>query len=451
MKTRLISKFNSLYLLPISSFSGSCVLVSCPFYSTMKALLGASFTLVVLVAIVAFYLYKQFLNSEMDFANYVLSKGSKFFVTDLYPKNNTIDLVTTRRNFNDLGVNIPAAKWGGMLTRINIPRTIQSDREKQREKDAVIRKDLQPHRPTSTIPLRVYYPIKTENVSDHDPLPVIIWFHGGGWVIGSAAGDDHKCYLLSKLTGFVLVSVDYRLAPEFMYPAALDDAASALSWVHSEISHYGGDPNTIILAGEDAGGNLAAALASLNLDNRLTLRPKPHRQDIKLSGLLLIYPPLQYETFRPSHFKYRDTNGLLTLDQQLWFWKLYLGDLMANAKQGCRDYSVCPLNTPNKVIQRFPQTAILLAKHDVLLDEGLAFESLLLKNNVPVESLVLTDAVHGSWANFDYTEAYKKSNVFIQEQLMAMANWKKVIVRGENTRLLISGDAEEEHLYKLPK
>jgi len=422
----------------------------------MKAVLGASFTIVAIVAILVFYFYKQFLNSEMDFANYILSRGSKFFVSDLYPKNNTYDLLTTRRNFNDLGVNIPTAKWGGMLSRINIPRTIQSDKEKEREKQALAnnnnnnRKELQPHRPTSTIPLRIYYPIKTENISDHELLPVILWFHGGGWVIGSASGDDHKCYLLSKLTGFIIVSVDYRLAPEFMYPAALDDAASALSWVYHEIQHYGGDPNTIILAGEDAGGNIASALASLNLDNRLTLRPKPHRLDIKLSGLLLIYPPLQYETFRPSHFKYRDTNGLLTLDQQLWFWKLYLGELMSNAKLGCREYSVCPLNTPNKVIQRFPQTSILLAKHDVLLDEGLAFESLLLKNNVLVESLVLSDAVHGSWANFDYTDAYKKSNIFIQEQLMSMASWKKVIVRGERTKLLISGDAEEEHVYKLP-
>jgi acetyl esterase len=241
------------------------------------------------------------------------------------------------------------------------------------------------------------------------------------------------------LTGFLVVSVDYRLAPEYVYPAALDDAAVALRWVHGNINEYGGDPKTIILAGESTGGTLAAALTALNYDNRFTLRQRTHKLNFKLSGLLLMYPPLQYDVFRPSHFKHRTVNGLMTLDQLLWFWSLYLGGRMAATN--CAEYTVCPLLTPRNVLSRFPQTALVLAKHDVVLDEGVALYEALQAVKVQADLRVYNDTVHGFWATFDYTSSFARSNKFIQEQLWMMASWRKVVFDDNTVKLLAESSA----------
>ncbi|CAK9253265.1 unnamed protein product, partial [Sphagnum jensenii] len=125
------------------------------------------------------------------------------------------------------------------------------------------------------LPLRIYSPNSTQNSS---PLPVIIWYHGGGFVIGSAVGDHAKCVLLSFISGYIVVSVEYRLAPEYMYPIPLNDSFHAFKWIHKEVHRYGGDASKTILAGESAGGNLAASVTSINNDH------------IDLAGLLLFYP-----------------------------------------------------------------------------------------------------------------------------------------------------------------
>ena len=144
----------------------------------------------------------------------------------------------------------------------------------------------------------------------------------------------------------------------------------ALKWISTNIKQYGGDPQTIILAGESTGGTLASALAAMNYDNRFTLKPRHPKLGIRLAGILLIFPPLAYDTLRPSHFKNRNINGFYTLDQILWFWHLYLGDKMGGSSCS-KDYTICPLNTPASILSRFPHTAIVLAKHDVVLDEGM--------------------------------------------------------------------------------
>lgn len=116
---------------------------------------------------------------------------------------------------------------------------------------------------TETIALRIYNP----NKSRSDKRKVLVWYHGGGWTTGSAEADHGIAQRWAYYTGYLVVSVDYRLAPEYTFPAAIDDSIVAFQWIKSNIGRYGGDENQIILAGESAGGNLAAAVASYEMND----------------------------------------------------------------------------------------------------------------------------------------------------------------------------------------
>jgi acetyl esterase len=106
--------------------------------------------------------------------------------------------------------------------------------------------------------LRLYIP----HVGNVKSYPVLLWFYGGGFVIGSLNETRNKCVKLSEKSGFLIVSSEYSQAPEDPFPAAVEDVAYALKWTYSNIKNYGGDPNRIVIGGESAGGNLAAVLAS---------------------------------------------------------------------------------------------------------------------------------------------------------------------------------------------
>jgi hypothetical protein len=134
--------------------------------------------------------------------------------------------------------------------------------------------------PTEFLPIRVYQPI-TVNNQDAPPLKVILWFHGGGWVVGSVDADDGLLLSIVKHTGYIVVAVDYRLAPEYLFPHAIYDCIVALNWVRQNIAAYGGDANSIFVAGESAGGNLAAALVSRDIAT-------PHRNFAPIAGSALV-------------------------------------------------------------------------------------------------------------------------------------------------------------------
>lgn len=216
--------------------------------------------------------------------------------------------------------------------------------------------------------------------------PVLIWFHGGGFVVGNYTTEDTICSKIVEYTDFIVVSVDYRLAPENKFPAGVNDAWDALQWTKHFIHNYGGDPHRIFISGESAGGNIAASVVALNLDIDRT----PLEAKVEIKGLILFSPCLDHGVYLDSHFRYSDTFALLTLKQMQYFWSLYLTDQVQDAA----DYRACPMRTPANILKNFPRTTILLAKYDILLDEGLKFAQLLSSSDVPVQTVVYNDSYH---------------------------------------------------------
>ena len=243
-----------------------------------------------------------------------------------------------------------------------------------------------------TIPIRLYMPHDSHSVAESAlPLkPVLIWFHGGGFVIGNYSNDDMQCSEIVRYTGYIVVNVDYRLAPENKFPDGVNDAVDALMWTKTYIKNYGGDAEKIYLSGESAGGTIATATTAVNYDSMITDTSK--KVDIK--GLFILYPCLEHGVYRDSHFRYSNTFALLTLKQMMYFWSLYLNDQWKDAL----DYRACPLRTPRNILEQFPPTLIVLAKNDILLDEGLAFENLLQDARVPVKKVIYDDVYHGFFA-----------------------------------------------------
>lgn len=234
--------------------------------------------------------------------------------------------------------------------------------------------------------LRLYIADETINTPLTSLRPVLIWFHGGGFVIGNYTNDDTICSKIVAYTDFIVVSVDYRLAPENKFPAGVNDAWDALQWTKRSILKYGGDPTRIYISGESAGGNIAASVVALNLDISRT----PLDTKLEIKGLFIFSPCLDHGVYLDSHFRYSDTFALLTLRQMTYFWTLYLPDQVRDAA----DYRACPMRTPANILKQFPQTTIMLAKYDILLDEGLKFAEQLKSSNVPVQTVVYNDSYH---------------------------------------------------------
>ena len=200
--------------------------------------------LVALLAVFARFIYvtyDQFMISELSLEAYITSAISHRIITKLYPANSTESMLYARQTLAQLVV-YGNYKTYLNITNIYIPRVDEQDQ--------------------SSLMLRLYQPRNyTHTDNDDDSLhPVVLWLHGGGFVLGSVEGIDELCHQLSDLTNAIVVNVDYRLAPEYTYPAGLNDVHTALKWVHDNIHQYGGDRTKIVVGGDSAGGNLAAAV-----------------------------------------------------------------------------------------------------------------------------------------------------------------------------------------------
>ena len=201
--------------------------------------------------------------------------------------------------------------------------------------------------PAGDIPVRIYRP-----KGAGPGLPILVYYHGGGWVIGDLDTHDYAARELCAGAGCLVVAVDYRLAPEAQFPAAVDDSWAALQWVADNAAALGGDPSRIAVGGDSAGGNLSAVMSLLARD-----ADGPH-----LAFQLLIYPAVDMEFSRPSIDDNAD-GYVLTKDHMIWFRAHYLRSDADRA-----DFRASPLLASDH--SDLPPALIITAEFDPLRDEG---------------------------------------------------------------------------------
>jgi acetyl esterase len=231
-------------------------------------------------------------------------------------------------------------------------------------------RDLRAPGSTGAVPVRVYRP------ESPAPLPLVLFAHGGGWVVGSLDSHDKLCRILANRLGAVLVAVDYRLAPEHVYPAALDDVEAAWRWARAEAPTLGADGERFAVAGDSSGGNLAAALT-------LRLRTQGAEQpDLQL----LLYPALDATCSRASYREFA-TGYNLTRAQMAWYWETYRASTAADAAE------LSPLAATD--LSGLPVAVIAVAEYDVLRDDGLDYARALTAADVPVRIIRCDGMIHG--------------------------------------------------------
>ncbi len=216
------------------------------------------------------------------------------------------------------------------------------------------------------IPARVYSPAP-------GAPGVVVYYHGGGWVIGSIDDWDASCRALAVASGCDLVSVDYRLAPEHVVPAAVDDAYDALVWAASSLA----DGRPLVVAGDSAGGNLAAVTALRARDS----------SGPALAMQLLVYPVTDHDLDRKSYHEYDGTEFILNRRDMAWFWDLYAPDPAARANP-----YASPLRATD--LAGLPPAYVITAEHDPLRDEGFAYADRLRAARVPVEHRHYASEIH---------------------------------------------------------
>lgn len=221
--------------------------------------------------------------------------------------------------------------------------------------------------PGGPLRLRIYRPPG----ANPGPLPLVVFFHGGGWVICDLDTHDPTCRRLCVGANAVVVSVDYRLAPEHRFPAAPDDCDAATRWAIANAGALGADPGRVVLAGDSAGGNLAAAVA-------LRLRDSGGPA---VAGQLLVYPVTDHHTAGfGSYAEFAEGFGL-TRSVMAWFWDHYLGEPMAAVRAGDLPADAVPLRAAD--LSGLPPALVLTAGFDVLRDEGEAYAARLREAGVP--------------------------------------------------------------------
>lgn len=228
--------------------------------------------------------------------------------------------------------------------------------------------------PRGRIPLRLIRPL---GPAKDTPLPVLVYFHGGGWVIGDLDTHDTLCRELANGSGACVISVDYRLAPEHPFPAAVDDAFAALRWVHERAGELKVDRTRLAVGGDSAGGNLAAVVALLARDDG----------HLPVDFQLLIYPATDQRRVAPSH----TTNGqgyLLTNDTMGYFIGHYLPD-----PAQYEDWRASPLLCGN--LTGLPPALVLTAGHDPLRDEGTQYAQRLTEAGNRATLVCFERQIHG--------------------------------------------------------
>ena len=225
--------------------------------------------------------------------------------------------------------------------------------------------------PAGDIPVRVYTP------EGHGPFPGLVYLHGGGWVIGDLESHDNVCRTLARDVPCVVVSVDYRLAPEHRFPCAPEDCWAAAKHVAGHARDFGIDPVRLAVGGDSAGGNLSAVVTLLARD----------RGGPRLAFQVLVYPVTDAAMDTPSYRENAD-GYLLTRDGMAWFWNHY-----APGAAEREDPRASPLLARD--LRGLPPALVITAEYDPLRDEGEAYARRLREAGVPVTLTRYDGVIHG--------------------------------------------------------
>lgn len=264
---------------------------------------------------------------------------------------------------------------------IHVNRTLPQQKKIHLHEIATIQNTSFTARDGAEIKARIYIPESTKTT-----LPLIMYYHGGGWVIGDLDYMDGGCQYLTKHSEAIVISIDYRLAPEHPYPIPQNDAYDALLWVFKNDLKLPIDFTKTAVAGDSAGGNLAASVVVRALEEN---GPKIHKQ-------LLIYPALDAENQYPSYEKFGTDLGL-GADEMQQYYNVYIPQ---------KELKSHPYVSPKQYEQKhlLPETIIVAAQYDVLNDEGLDYVKELQQAAVKCEHHVLPGLIHSFFSKMDYFE-----------------------------------------------
>ncbi len=226
--------------------------------------------------------------------------------------------------------------------------------------------------PEGPLPVRIYTP------EDSGPFPVLVYFHGGGWVLCNLDTHDPVCRSLANAARCVVVSVDYRLAPEHKFPAAADDCYTAMRWVMDNAIGINGEPARVAVGGDSAGGNLAAVSTLMARDRG---EPAPIFQ-------LLIYPATDYYLPGTPSIMENADGYFLTRDDMVWFWNHYL-----NHEVDAANPYACPLRASS--LAGLPPALVITAEFDPLRDEGEIYAARLRESGVTATLVRYDGMIHG--------------------------------------------------------
>lgn len=247
--------------------------------------------------------------------------------------------------------------------------------------------------PNGPVPVRVYEPETDAKV------PVVVFFHGGGWVVNDLETHDPMCRQLTSEGRFITISVDYRRAPEAPFPRPLEDCYAAVKWAEKNVGHIGGDPERLAVVGDSAGGNLAASTALLARD----------RGGPDISYQILLYPATNYD-FGTESYNERGEGYIATKQSMISYWNHYLPSDI----HGANKYAA-PLQEVE--FKNLPPATVLTCEFDPLRDEGTAYANQLDEAGVLSEHLHIDDMFHGYLQLNQFLERSKNDLITISNKI----------------------------------
>jgi acetyl esterase len=251
----------------------------------------------------------------------------------------------------------------------------------------------------SDITLRLYKP------EGRLPFPILLFFHGGGWVFGNLKAYESLCSQVVNLSSCAVISVDYNLTPEHKFPEPVEDCYCALIWTLKNSNKYGLEPSRLIVCGDSAGGNISAVITHMARDRGVS----------SIGYQVLIYPVVDLSNLNYESFKLFGTGNLLNTEDMPWAIEQYL-----NSEDECFNPYVSPILA--KDFSNLPPAYIITAGYDILRDEGHAYAAKLEKAGVPVTVRCYKEFTHGFFTMDAVSDAVRPAIVETAEFLKKVFN-----------------------------